>query len=203
MPTGYTEIIERGATFEQYVWRCARGMGALIMMRDDALNAPIPQRFEPDTSCYDATIAKAQSRLRELRGMKPEAVQAAADAAHAAAVESIRASNAHSQGITDAYVAMRKRVVAWDPPADHAGLKRFMLDQIDLCLEHRGPIREPKRQAPRAWLAEQLAAAERDIAYGTERRDAEIARAAERNAWIAALRESVPVPAQLEPPAGR
>lgn len=24
MPTGYTAIIEDGATFEQFVWRCAR-----------------------------------------------------------------------------------------------------------------------------------------------------------------------------------
>lgn len=52
MPTGYTANVPDGITFEQFVWQCARGMGALVMMRDEPTGAPIPERFEP--SDYNA-----------------------------------------------------------------------------------------------------------------------------------------------------
>jgi len=38
MPTGYTNCIKDGVTFEQFVWKCARAMGALVMMRDEPSN---------------------------------------------------------------------------------------------------------------------------------------------------------------------
>jgi hypothetical protein len=37
MPTGYTAAIKDGISFEKFVWDCARGMGALVMMRDEPL----------------------------------------------------------------------------------------------------------------------------------------------------------------------
>ena len=48
MPTGYTaKLMEQGQTFPEFIMSCARAFGALIMMRDDPANAPIPEKFEP------------------------------------------------------------------------------------------------------------------------------------------------------------
>ncbi len=47
MPTGYTDAVKDGITFDQFVLGCARGMGALVMMRDEPSGTPIPERFEP------------------------------------------------------------------------------------------------------------------------------------------------------------
>src|SRR4051812_42902769 len=46
MPTGLTAGIEKGITFQQFVWRCARGFGALISLRDAPFDAPIPDEIE-------------------------------------------------------------------------------------------------------------------------------------------------------------
>lgn len=42
MPTGYTHKIKDGMTFKEYALRCARNFGALMDMRDDPMDAPIP-----------------------------------------------------------------------------------------------------------------------------------------------------------------
>jgi len=62
MPTGYTNCIKDGVTFEQFVWKCARAMGALVMMRDEPSNAPIPVKFEP-SNYYAEEVAKAKAKL--------------------------------------------------------------------------------------------------------------------------------------------
>ena len=48
MPTGYTAIIEDkpGLTLREFALRCARGMGACIMQRDDNMDEP-PKAPEP------------------------------------------------------------------------------------------------------------------------------------------------------------
>ena len=45
MPTGYTAGILEGETFEQYALQCAKAFGALVMMRDEPSDAPIPDQF--------------------------------------------------------------------------------------------------------------------------------------------------------------
>jgi hypothetical protein len=48
MPTGYTaKLMEEGQSFPEFAMRCARNFGALIMMRDESLDVPIPEQFEP------------------------------------------------------------------------------------------------------------------------------------------------------------
>ena len=130
MPTGYTAIIEDkpGLTLREFALRCARG----IMQRDDDMNDP-PKAPEP--SDYHLKAGKAaESRLRELRGLSTKAARALFDAE----VARIRADNTKHQADANAkkerYTSMRAKVVAWQPPtAQHEGLQRFMLEQIDLC----------------------------------------------------------------------
>jgi hypothetical protein len=70
MPTGYTCIIEDkpDVTFAEYVWRCARAFGALLSMREDSLDAPIPDELKSeDTDYYKTAYEKAkQETVKEL-----------------------------------------------------------------------------------------------------------------------------------------
>ena len=47
MPTGFTCDIKDGITFERFALNCARAFGALINMRDDSLDAEIPDEIKP------------------------------------------------------------------------------------------------------------------------------------------------------------
>jgi hypothetical protein len=157
MPTGYTAPIEEDPTFtfEQYVWRCARAFGALIMMRDEPMDARVPERFEP-SGYYARELGKERARLLELEGMSAEAVVAARNAAHQQARERVENSNRESSEKLERYRAIRSQVEAWEPPSpDHVGLKRFMLEQIDTCTEHLRPLPMPEKLEPDQWHADE------------------------------------------------
>lgn len=67
MPTGYTAPIYEGKqiTFPEFAMQCARAFGALIDMRDDPMDSPIPDAFVPDT--YHAReLVKAREQLADM-----------------------------------------------------------------------------------------------------------------------------------------
>jgi hypothetical protein len=48
MPTGYTaKLYDGDQKFQDFAMECARAFGALIEMRDEPMNAKIPETFEP------------------------------------------------------------------------------------------------------------------------------------------------------------
>lgn len=199
MPTGYTAIIAEGATFEQFVWRAARGMGALITMRDDAMDAPIPERFEP-SPYYAEQLAKAQARKLDLDGMSE------ADADIAAGLDFDSKLASHVRHVNDAlgenakYEAIRVRVQAWEPPTKgHASFKAFMLEQLHVSMRATSYMKPPTRLAGYEWFAAERRQCADDLKRYAEEHAKEVARTEERNSWIAALRESVPFTAWAKP----
>lgn len=163
MPTGYTSIIDddERVTFERFVWRCARGMGALIMMRDDGLNAKVPERFEPDGH-YAKSVTEAEAEVVKLRAMTAAQIERAAradqttEAAHDAEYE------AKKRVVTARYDAMVAQVQAWRPPsADHAGFKTFMLEQLSTGRPYEPEPTRPTVLQPGDWHAAKLERAEK------------------------------------------
>src|SRR4051812_11552416 len=135
MPTGYTYAIEKGCTFEEFVWGCARGMGACVMMREDPLDKPIPDAFEPG-SFYRERLEEEKKKLAEIEALTDQDItdrMVAENAEIRARNEKCRLEHAD---LGQKYEAMREKVAGWEPPStDHTGLKQFMLQQIDLCLD--------------------------------------------------------------------
>src|SRR5665213_2401224 len=89
MPTGYTSKLYEGKdqSFNEFVMRCARAFGALITMRDDPSDAPIPDEFTAD-SYYSERIATTTRELAEVSAWTQTQGINAANASYAAAVES-------------------------------------------------------------------------------------------------------------------
>lgn len=199
MPTGYTAHIADGITFNEFVMVCARGMGALIMMRDEPMDAPIPERFEP-SDYHGKEKVVAEMELNRLRSMTPVETE---DAARAEFMEeSARHVEAMQKNddLLQKYEAMLADVRAWQPPTpDHEGMKKFMVEQITGSIDFdcdNGYYREnaPKRLNGSEWLKKKIAAARHDIDYHRKEHDKEVERTESRNAWLKALRDSLGKP---------
>lgn len=202
MPTGYTAPIKDGIAFEEYVWGCARAFGALIMLRDEASDAPIPE-FQPSDYHVNA-LREANAELARLNAMTPE------DAALEEAKERVKARaerlrwQAESDALRTKYEEMLEMVNAWEPPtAEHAGLKTFMASQIQEsirfdCHDYTTGGKIPRRTG-KQWLSENIAEVRRAISYNEGERGKELARVKSRNDWVKQLAASVPMPSKLKP----
>lgn len=204
MPTGYTAAVQDGSitTLHEFALQCARGMGALIMMRDEPWGAPIPEKFEPSTKYYDEALAKARAELAEVTSLSNAECEARAKAEHEKAEQAWAEYVAGKRASRERYEAMLAQVEAWDTDAE--GIKEFMLSQLRESITFDCGDYAPSVSAlpsPDEWRAERMKSLAKDIGYHEERRAAEIARTEARNRWLTALRASLPAPAApvLEP----
>lgn len=196
MPTGYTAAIKDGISFEQFALNCARAFGALVMMRDDPHDAQIPDQFEPST-WHANQLVELNSRLASLQAMSNEEAEAAALREHLDSVESAQNSSRESAELRSKYIAMLAQAHVWAPPTpDHEGMKTFMVQQIQDSIKwdcHADDDARPQHtlESGGTWRATQMANTAKSIEYHTRHNEDEIKRAAERTAWIKALRASL------------
>jgi len=196
MPTGYTaKLMEKGEDFDQFVLRCARAFGACIMMRDDSMDTPIPEAFEP-SDYHVKAIQEAQKQYNDLIAMTAEEKIAFGKKAKGAEVYSAEKYLEKTLIENSRLWAMSVKVKRWNPPTpDHEGLKKFMLQQLDVSKSSTDycnkSLCEAKNKTPLAYYAEAVAEAERGIVYHAEGNKKEIERASGRTEWIKQLRESL------------
>lgn len=199
MPTGYTAPIEdtETFTFEEYVWRCATGFGAFVMQRDSDLGTPRPREQMPD-QWHERELAKARGELAALEAMPPEIAELHAADDYARQKKAHVEGAARQRAIYDRYKAMRAKAEAWTPPTpEHAGLRSFMMSQIDLCTEHMDPTGEsyaPIHHDGPAWRAVRIESAQRSIEYHEKGWADAQERARKANEWVNALVDAVPPP---------
>lgn len=198
MPTGYTADLYDGkdVSLPDFILGCARAFGALIEMRDDPKDAPIPDEFTPSTYHRDA-IEKAQRRLVELAEMTTEEQERQSEAEHRKAVLAWKERRKESFERRRRYEAMLRQVQCWTPPTpEHSGLREFMVEQLEKSIEFDCSTRyddAPLALAPGAWWTAQIERAQRDVEYHSKHDAEERERAAGRTEWVRALRESLPV----------
>ena len=199
MPTGYTAAVADGriTTLRDFALHCARGMGALITMRDEPLDAPIPERLEPSTAHHDDKLAELRAELATISAMT-NAECAEAQAASLVAAKERRARYAREKEEQRArYEAMISRVEAWTTEAE--GLREFMLGQLteSLRFDCAGSYLPeiPDEVDPGEWRSQRLKSIAREIGYHEEQRAAEVARTESRNRWLGSLRDSLPAEA--------
>lgn len=199
MPTGYTAGLYEGEqSFEDFVWRVARGMGVLITMRDAPQDAPIPDHFEP-SDYHEKALAEAKATLRRLSTLSEADAEAEAIAHYEEVVERQREAEERTAALRQRYEDMLERVQAWEPPtADHVGLKDYMIEQLTQSIEFdcggRG-FDPPRRRTAQEWVEEQQAGAEYDVTYHAAEHAKEVERAEGRTAWVQALRDGLAVKA--------
>lgn len=192
MPTGYTADVVDGkiTTLRDFALRCARGMGATIMMRDEPWDAPIPETFEPHTGYNQERLDAANALLAELEALTPEECEARARADFSERVAAHEKYEAERQAENDRVSAMLDKVRHWTTEAE--GIREFMIEQLQISLtSYFSPA--PVALSGEEWLKATRLQALRDISYHEKGIADEIHRTAMRNQWLADLRRSLEV----------
>lgn len=200
--TGYVhDMLDKGMSFEQFAMNCARAFGALVLMRDDPADAPIPEELQPNTEYHDKRLIEARDLIARLEAMNDDERDAYGMAQQQDRVAMLNRSMGERSSEIAKCRAMLDRVKAWRAPTpEHVGLHTFMVEQLTNSIGSGNDFYEKELSAtrlkrPRAFFDEALSAARRDIEYHTSERKKEIQRTDERNRWLRALRESLKVSA--------
>ena len=199
MPTGYTLDLYDGKdiTFEEFVLKCARAFGALISMRDEPIDAPIPERFEP-SDYHLKELEKAKKRLKEVKKWDEEKTEQEAERAYREALKEREEFIKKNKLIRKRYEDMLSKVQKWKPPTiEHVNLKQFMIQQLVESIEYDCFIPEmPQRLSGEEYKEQQIKKALSDIDYHEREYAEEVNRVYERNRWLLSLRESLKIDKQ-------
>lgn len=199
MPTGYTYPVCEGkiTEFPEFAMSCARAFGALITMRDDPVDATIPDEIKPETTYYDDRIAADMKRMGEIQAMTYAEADAAATATHQEALASRAKYLADKDSEATRINAMMAKVRAWHPPTpDHVEMKKFMIDQLTISLPGSYTPEIPALLDGITWRAKEIDRLADAVVYAKTERAKEIERARGRTEWVKALRASLtPEPA--------
>jgi hypothetical protein len=196
MATGYTDGVQSGKVteFSDYAMRCARAFGALVTMRDDSMDAPIPTEL-PVSDWSLTRLAAARAELAEVEAMSVEAAAERAVAEHAKSVEYRRESVQRADRDRERYEAMLAKVREWTPPSsDHVEMKSFMEQQLTLSIDwdcDRSIVEEQVCLSGEDWRSQRIESLKRDIEYYVRHHAEEVERTENRNRWVRLLRESL------------
>lgn len=196
MPTGYTQkLMEEGQSFRDFVMLCARAMGACVEMRDDPLDATIPKRFKP-SDYHRKRIKEDRAELTRLVGMSQHQKIKYGQAQKKSDIKRNEEWLARERAQNKRLREMEEQVAAWNPPTkDHSGLKKFMLEQLNISKGNSDYIERSLSaaisKAPMDYYTDAVKVAERSIANAAQHHDQEVERVNGRNDWIEQLRESI------------
>ncbi len=198
MPTGYTSEIANGISFEQFLLGCARAFGALIEMRDEPTDIPIPKKFKPDKYHKEA-IMKTQSEIRKTNSLTILQIKHETKAEYQKNLDYYEDAIKKANELRSQYEAMLVKAKEWKPPTlDHQELQDFMIEQITISIKNDcrvGWYEEEKRNTKLLdwvqWKKRKLAKLKEDLKYHKEEYAKEVKRVADRNDWIGKLRTSI------------
>lgn len=196
MTTGYTaKLVDSGQTFEEFVLTCARAFGACIEMRDESLDTPIPEKFQPNKYHANA-LAESEEHLARLIKMTNAERIALGETHKIKAVNDAKASLVRITDENKRIDNMAAQVKKWAPPTpDHIELKEFMIQQLTTSRHDdawsKKQLAEAKKQKPVHYFNTDLSSAEWSIEYHKKHLQKDEARATDRTEWIQQLRKSL------------
>lgn len=200
MPSGYTEGIQTGkiTSFKEYALLCARNFGALITMRDDPLDSPIPDEFKPNPY-YLNRLNELKSRLHSMQNNSDEILMKMYD-------EDVREERKyHTEQINKKqiyrtrYEAMLKEAETYIPPtAEHKGLAEFMISQLKESIDFDTDTRYSEKilhdlnfMTFENWKTSTIEELVIKIHYAEKAYYYEVERVNNRNQWVKQLRKSL------------
>ena len=123
MPTGYTSDLYEGKdiAFPDFVMKCARSFGALIEMRDDPMDAAIPDKFEA-SSYHTEQLEKAKADVARIKAWDDTEADSQSQLAYDRAQRKYEESLANKAAMRERYEAMLAQVKAWNDESVRAFL---------------------------------------------------------------------------------
>lgn len=196
MPTGYTVGIEDGeiTTGKDFLKLCTRAFGIAMDLRDEPLSVPTPTKFKPNTY-YKDRLEKEKAELEKCRKMSFKDAKAKMINAHLDRVKMYKSIAERHIENNKKYAKVRAEVEAWSPPTlEHYNLKKFALEQIDMCIEKQEYIDEclqkaneeldNSNEAVERYISEEIESCYKSVIRAKEDWDKEVARATSKNIWM-------------------
>lgn len=136
MPTGYTSYIKDGkiTSGKEFLKLCTRAFGIAIDLKDESLDVPTPNHFEPhpyyEKAYKDSVVSREKAYSMTFEEVKEDIISKYHDNKGRAAkiLEEYKDEDKK-------YLKVREEVEKWIPPTpEHENLKKFCLEQIDMSL---------------------------------------------------------------------
>ena len=196
MSTGYTAVIgeKEDVSFREFALKCSRAFGALVEMRDEPMDAPIPSEFKP-SSYHKDEFAKACKAFYGSMGMRNDEAERLANKDYVSQLESHAEYVEKNRALSVKYGGMLAKVAKWQSPSsDHDNYRDFMISQSEESLQHDcGYEHEaPKKLTGAEYRSNLVERAKRDMGYHKKEFASEVKRAKERAKWVQDLVSSLP-----------
>ena len=136
MPTGYTAYIKDGkiTSGKEFLKLCTRAFGIAVDLKDESLDVPTPNHFEPhpyyEKAYKDSLVSREKAYSKTLEEVKEDIISKYDD-------NKIRAEKILKdyKDEDEKYLKVREEVEKWIPPTpEHENIKKFCLEQIDRSL---------------------------------------------------------------------
>lgn len=194
MPTGYTAKVADGdiVDLESFALKLARGMGALVAMRDEPWDAPIPESFEP-SDFYKKQAEQLEAEVNRLDLLTLEEAEAEQEREIAERKQYLENYVKKQAETKQRYEAMIAKVDAWTGAPE--GIKEFAMSQLQdsLKFDCGGSYLPsvPEKIPSEVWLASKIIDVFRDLTRARNNYSEEVERVDARNKWLKQLRESL------------
>lgn len=203
MPTGYTVYIEDGdiTTGKEFLKLCTRALGIAIDLKDEPLSVPTPTHFEPDTY-YKERYEKALEDFNEANNLTFDNAKIQMKAAYEKRISDYKSWAEKESLMNEKYAKVRKEVEEWTPPTEeHQCLKKFALEQIDMCitkqeyideyLEKSKEVFDDSNEAVEKYISDNIQYCKDSLDRAYKNWKEELERTEKKNIWIKKFLESI------------
>lgn len=192
MPTGYTQKILDGCTFEEFVMECAKRIGYLY--KYGRSGEDIPEKIELNTY-HKEQIEKYKEKIEKLNSMTIEDAKEKLKEKRKKLEKDRQATINRNEEIKEKYNDMLEKVRNWNPPTkEHEPIKEFMIEQIDKSKdwdEHSIPKINEIYYKPKKWLEKQKESCIDTLNHHQKSWREELEYNKKQNRWLKKLRESL------------
>lgn len=176
--------------------RCARSFGALVHMREESLDAPIPDEILPSDYHLKA-IKEVEKKLANFLAHRPKFEELEKRYAKYAEEKrnEILKENEKRQVLKERYTAILDKAKAWNPPTgEHENLKKFAIDQLEQSIEWDCCDYSSKIPTKEEWVESKInfdKHLQKELDYHREEHEKAVQLAKLRTEWIQALKKSL------------
>ncbi|AGS81058.1 hypothetical protein [Caulobacter phage Cr30] len=198
MPTGYTASVQDGTVtdFREFAFKCLRGLGVTITMRDEPWNAEIPEQFEPSDH-HLKELAKAKKNLTEFLSKTIQELQEQQKTEYENSVKAYQKTLETQELYRNRYQTMLAKVEAWQVPetSEIQGAKKFMREQLQSSIDFDcgySDYGNPQEELSFSdWIESKRKSLEWRVQYHEKEYANEIERTNARNAFLKEFRELI------------
>lgn len=198
MPTGYTQRLldNPNMTTTEFILLCARAMGAMIMMRDESLDAKIPEQFEPD-QYYAKRLEEDRLALDRWKALSDDEKLIEIKEGMKENIKRWEELIEEKKKNNFIFEAMLSKIESWQPPSpEHVNFKKFMIEQLKTSIDsvdyYEEEIKKQQEKKIEDLVKARTEYLEHDIAYDQDEHNEEVERTELRNKWVSDLRAALP-----------